>query len=294
MNLFLFLLKKSICIFMILIYQHGNSQCIVDAGEDIHVCLDQSGYFDTVKINASILEGTEPYTIKWLYSFQYPGMQFIESGSDILNDTSLLNPLVVQRPALSSTYLTVNVTDGFGNTCIDSMMYSYSVFNMTLGDRRSFISKGDTTSIHSNVKSGFPPYTYKWSPNYNISDTTANAPLVWPEHDQWYQGTVTDSKGCQFILGPWIVMVSTTNIEEQKSGIFKAYPNPVTSTLSFESVSESLHKAVVNITDVNGRSVINEELNNDCIDVNPLPKGIYYYTLSNRNRVIHSGSFIKK
>ena len=89
-------------------------------------------------------------------------------------------------------------------------------------------------------------------------------------------------------------MVSTTNIEEQKSGIFKAYPNPVTSTLSFESVSESLHKAVVNITDVNGRSLIKEKLDNDCIDVNSLTKGIYFYTLSNRNQVIHSGSFIKQ
>lgn len=206
----------------------------------------------------------------------------------------MLNPVVVQRPALSSTYLTINVTDGSGNTCMDSMMYSYSMFEMTLEDRRSFISKGDTTSIHSNVKSGFAPYTYKWSPNYNISDTTANAPFVWPEHDQWYQCTVTDSKGCQFILGPWIVMVSTTNIEEQKSGIFKVYPNPVDGTLSFECVSISLHNVVVDIADVNGQSVINEKLNNDCIDVNPLPKGVYYYTLSNQDQIIHSGSFIKK
>lgn len=64
MNLFLFLLKKSICILMILIYQNGNSQCTVDAGEDIHLCLDQSGYFDTIQINANIIDGTGPYTIK--------------------------------------------------------------------------------------------------------------------------------------------------------------------------------------------------------------------------------------
>lgn len=292
-KIFLFLLKKSICILMIFIYQHGNSQCIVDAGEDIHICLDQSGNFDTVKINASILEGTEPYTIKWLYSYQFPGIQLTERGSDILNDTSLLNPLVVQWPALSSTYLTVSVTDSSGNTCTDSMMYSYSLFNMTLEDRRSFISKGDTTSIYSNIKSGFPPYTYQWTPNYNISDTTANAPFVWPEHNQSYQVAVTDSKGCQHILA-WEVMVSSTNVDEPKSGVFKVYPNPVTGTLFFESDYKSLHNAVVDITDVNGRSLIKEKLDNDCIDVNSLTKGIYFYTLSNRNQVIHSGSFIKQ
>lgn len=296
MNLFLFLLKKRhavICILMILIYQYGNSQCTVDAGEDIHICLDQSGNFDNVRINASILGGIEPYTIKWLYSYKFSGVHIIERGSDILNDTTLLNPLVVQRPLLSSTYLTISVTDGSGNTCVDSMMYSYSLFEMTLEDRRSFISKGDTTSIHSNVKSGFPPYTYKWTPNYNISDTTANAPFVWPEHDQSYLVTVTDSTGCQYIL-PWEILVSSTNVEEQKSNVFKAYPNPVTGTLSFENVSKSLQNAVVYITDVNGRSVINEELDNDCIDVNPLPEGVYYYTISNRNQIIHSGSFIKQ
>ena len=296
MDLFLFLLKKRhtvTFILMILINQHGNSQCTVDAGEDVHICLDQSGYFDTVKINASISEGIEPYTIKWLYSYQFAGINFIEWGSDILNDTSLLNPSVVQRPVGRSTYLTVSVTDGSGNTCIDSMMYSYSLFEMTLEDRRSFISKGDTTSIHSNVKSGFPPYTYRWTPNYNISDTTTNAPFVWPEHDQSYQVTVTDSTGCQYIL-PWEILVSSTNVKEQKSDVFKAYPNPVTGKLFFEYVSKSLHNAVVDITDVNGRSVINEELDNDCIDVNPLPKGVYYYTISNRNQIIHSGSFIKQ
>lgn len=296
MNLFLLLLKKRhvvICILMIIVYQHGNSQCAVDAGENIHICLDQSGDFDTTKINAKILEGIEPYTIKWLYSFQNPGILFTERGSDILNDTSLLNPLVVQRPALSSTYLTVSVTDGSGNTCTDSMMYSYSLFEMTLEDRRSFISKGDTAFIYASAESRFPPYTYKWTPNYNISETTAGAPFVWPEHNQSYQVTVTDSTGCQYIQS-WKIMVSSTSVEEKKSGIFKVYPNPVNGTLFFENISESLHNAVVNITDVNSRSVMIEELNNDCIDVNPLPKGTYYYTLSNRNQIIHSGSFIKQ
>lgn len=278
---------------MILIYQHGNSQCRVDAGEDIHICLDQSGHFDTVKINASILEGIEPYTIKWLYSFQFSGVHVIERGSDILNDTSILNPLVVQWPALSSTYLTISVTDGIGNTCIDSMMYSYSLFDMTLQDRLSFISKGDTAFIYASAESGFPPYIYQWTPNYNISDTTDGTPFVWPEHNQSYQVTVTDSKGCQHIQ-PWKIWVSSTNVEEQKSGVFMVYPNPATGTLFFECVSKLLHNAVVVITDVNGRSAIKEVLDNNCIDVNPLLKGVYYYTLSNRNQVIHSGSFIKQ
>lgn len=164
---------------------------------------------------------------------------------------------------------------------------------MTLEDRRSFISKGDTTSIYASADSGFPPYTYKWTPNYNISDTTAGAPRVWPEHNQSYQVTVTDSKGCQYTQ-PWEVAVSTTNVEDQKSGSFKAYPNPVTGTLFFENVSKTMHNAVVDITDVNGRSVIKEELDNDCVEVNPLPKGIYYYAISNQNQLIHSGSFIKQ
>lgn len=116
------------CILMIMSYQHGNSQCIVDAGEDIHICLDPSGNFDTTKINVSIIEGIEPYTIKWFYSHQYSGTSIIERSSYILSDTSILNPLIVERPLSNSIFLTISVTDGSGNTCIDSMMYSYSLF----------------------------------------------------------------------------------------------------------------------------------------------------------------------
>ena len=59
-----------------------------------------------------------------------------------------------------------------------------------------FINQGDTVAISGTMGQGIGPLSYVWSPNYNISDTSAASPNVWPDTTVHYQVSAIDSIGC--------------------------------------------------------------------------------------------------
>ncbi len=73
------------------------------------------------------------------------------------------------------------------------------------------------------------------------------------------------------------------------------FPNPATTQISFET-KEPARERELTITDVTGRSILKTEFNDKIITL-PLSgfaPGIYSYTVTETNRIVNSGSFIKK
>ena len=60
----------------------------------------------------------------------------------------------------------------------------------------TFICKNDTLPLFINGTANGST-TYKWAPFDHISGATTNSPLVYPEHDTFYIGTIMDIDGCE-------------------------------------------------------------------------------------------------
>src|SRR5690606_14321061 len=89
------------------------------------------------------------------------------------------------------------------------------------------------------------------------------------------------------------------SIDESKISNFKVYPNPAESYITFEfnSINFDNNKLTIQIMDINGKSLLIENLNNTIksVDIQNLSPGTYFYKISNNEQnLLHSGSFIKK
>ncbi len=273
-------------VLLFFLFSHLNAQCIVDAGEDIHMCLDQFG-FDSTFLNPNIISATLPLqSIAWDYFYQLPNSSISESASVFLNDTSILNPIFTMRPYLNDIYIHLYIQDSIGNTCTDSVRVSYSLFYFFPDDFIA-IQQGDTAQIHAYAESGFPPYSYIWTPTNNMSNSTHGSPLVWPDQTQQYQATVTDSFGCEYTMPAWTILVVPTNITNLTKNKLTVYPNPTKGILNFE-FEKKLQNTLIKIIDLNGKTVLSKLIQNNAIDLSHLAKGMYTFQLFNENNTLLS------
>jgi hypothetical protein len=288
MNIF----SKIIISFIIIFSNSLNAQCVVDAGEDIHICLDDLG-FNTTNLNPSILNASYPIqNIQWSYFYQVPNSNIVENASSFLNDTTILTPYFTFRPYLNDIYINLNVEDSLGNICKDSVRVSYSLFNFFPDDFIA-IQQGDTAEIYAIAESGFPPYLHSWSPNYNISDTTSSYVNVWPDQNQQYQATVTDSFDCEYTLPAWSIQVLPTGIIDLTNNKLKIHPNPTNSILNFE-FEDDLQNFSIRILDLNGKVVLSNSMKNDFIDISSISNGTYTVQLFDENNELLSYGKIQK
>ncbi len=73
------------------------------------------------------------------------------------------------------------------------------------------------------------------------------------------------------------------------------FPNPATTHISFEAVEIAKGRQLI-LSDPAGRVLLEKEFQNKIINL-PLsgfPQGVYAYTVTEGNRIVNSGSFIKK
>jgi len=89
------------------------------------------------------------------------------------------------------------------------------------------------------------------------------------------------------------------NTHKKSNYNFKVYPNPAESYITFEfnSINFDNNKLTIQIMDINGKSLLIENLNNTIksVDIQNLSPGTYFYKISNNEQnLLHSDSFIKK
>jgi len=268
---------------------NATAQCIVDAGSDIHMCLDQNG-LDT--LNPILTNATYPINIKWEYKYQIPNSTWVETSSSLLNDTTSLNAYFIQRPfSHSNNTFYLSIIDSFGFLCADSLTISYSLFDF-VPDNYIELIKGDTGLIYAILSSNYPPYVYNWSPNYNISDTSASQPLIWPSISTSYQAIVTDSMNCKIVLPQWQVAL-ITNIVDLTYNKLNIFPNPTKNVIN---ITYDFKTTNLNITILNmqGQIVFIESLTNNQINLDRLNTGLYSFIIREKKRVLSYGKIRKQ
>jgi gliding motility-associated-like protein len=117
------------------------------------------------------------------------GWSVLWQPAEGLNDPASFNPTVT---ADSTRYYEATVTDAGGCKSMKSILIRVkqpAVLNrIPLRDTSIFIGE----SIELIVESNDPSATYAWSPDYKISCTSCNRPVVAPEHDIVYAAAITD------------------------------------------------------------------------------------------------------
>ncbi|WP_264553646.1 T9SS-dependent choice-of-anchor J family protein [Flavobacterium sp. N2038] len=96
-------------------------------------------------------------------------------------------------------------------------------------------------------------------------------------------------------------VLSTVDFETNKGYLVNAYPNPSSDVVNIEVKTKDDKNLTLNLYDITGRSVIKpiqikgtQEKNAAIIQLSNLRNGIYFYTLSENNKVIYSNKIVKK
>ena len=109
--------------------------------------------------------GSIPYSYSW-------------TPADSVTGSDILNP---QTTAEDSTQFILTVTDSKSCVKSDTIMVNVIHYEINAGVDSS-ICLGDSLTIilDTNFVQGVLPYTYLWSPNTSLSDTTVYNPVASP------------------------------------------------------------------------------------------------------------------
>lgn len=300
-------MKKMILILMALflvISPEIIAQCIADAGPDRVVCIGNNG-LEPLQIggNPTAVSGTPPFTYTWegRYVITIGTLTFITTASEILNDTTLANPTVVNNDLLYNFRLILTITDADNNVSKDTMEVYYSIFGITMDINMYTINQGDSIFLDrgSNVFGGKPPYQYLWQPNHGLTDSTHLYFWAKPEHLVRYYVTVTDTAGCTF-TGPdfYLISVYPVSVDETvtKNDLLSVFPNPTSEKISFQWTQVPQDELKLSIYNTSGTLVLSqlvlESLFN--VDVSSFISGIYSYHITGDHGIVAQGSFVVK
>lgn len=181
-----------------------NVSPIADAGADTTLC---SGFGVVLGGSPTATSGTGPYQYSWTPTLG-------------LNANNVANPLAV--PLVTTVY-TVLVTDANGCQITDNVVVTINP-NPTADagpDKTIVACPFDTIQIGGSptASGGAGNYTYAWSPNTGVSDTSVSNPFVTGiSASQLYAVTVTDANGCSAVDAVVVAVVSSSLTAEAGNG----------------------------------------------------------------------------
>ncbi len=241
-----------------LVVSAANAQCVADAGEDQHLCGNLFGGFDTVALGGDpvVTGGTAPYTFSWSARLDMGWGGWVYWASDMLNDTSLAHPSLVQP--MEEMWYILTVTDAEGNTCTDSVFVGLSLFGFIMENMPVNIVQGDSFQFFagSNVEGSRPPFSYVWHPNESLSDSTSLTAWASPTESTDYYLTITDPMGCSVDGAPYYLVNVTplgTGAEAGSGSSLNAFPSPADRQFTVVPGRSFTSGAELRVLDMNGR-----------------------------------------
>ncbi len=285
----------TVCLLMTLTFSVDTyGQCTADAGSDTTLCISLFG-LDTFYLGGipTAIGGIPPYTYTWTCTYTIITLTF--NASDFLDDTTAANPLLLGYNNDTLTFY-LSVMDGLGNTCTDSTTIGFCQFALTLEDKQVQINQGDTAQLYPGVGQGCPPLTFKWMPNYNISDPNIPNPLVWPDTTTYYVAMVTDSAGCQAYDETFEVFVIPAGLNEQDKDEIRIdiFPNPLTQCSIIKISRTDRTDFKMDFYDTLGRTIKQMTITDieTKIKRRDFNAGIYFYRLFDNDIPVCQGKLI--
>lgn len=265
------------------------SQFIANAGNDTLICVSFQGFIPIeLGGNPTASGGSGNYYYNWTGSGY--------SASDFLDDINSSNPLLEYIPSDSITFY-VTVTDDSGNVCDDSIKLIFDQWACNLGECYFVINEGDSVTLSPSCISNFPPYTYQWNPDYQISDTNAATPWVWPDSTTIYVLTMTDSRKCYAPFGTCTVKVNPSSVfpvylTESFSEVF---PDPVNESSSIRFENSFSRKVRLEIFNFHGDKIFQSTTYGNTIQIGNAiqASGEYFYLIFLDARIISTGRFTR-
>jgi len=226
-----------------------KGQCIIDAGTDRNVCLDE--ILDGPKLFGESIEG-DIVQFAWHSEYFHPSLNQTYYASSMLNDTTVLEPTIEQHYERTVTYYLTGTTSA-NEICTDSVTLNFSDWQFLLTDKATGKLPNDTVQLWIAAYSNWPHVQYEWSPNFMISDTTVERPFVWNDVTTFYNLIITDSIGCSVIDDVFEVYVNTNSTKEEEKLNLNIYPNPFTDKVRIDFDQPIQY---VELLDLNGRSIL--------------------------------------
>ena len=191
-----------------------HAQCITGMPNDTAVCANSNASPITFTFggNPVLVNGTAPFVYSWSVNPYSLGSN-IWHASDILDDTTVINPTILYNILDNPQPFYLTITDADGFSCTDSLTLQVSNYVAQLFDCIMYINIGDTVFIYPTFYGGIPPVNYSWSPTISISNSNEPSPLVFPDSSTTYTVELTDSIGCQ-VSSNCNVYIYPTIVEE--------------------------------------------------------------------------------
>jgi hypothetical protein len=296
-----FLFKLFIVLSSFAFIQNLNAQLVANAGNNKVVCVGIIGIIDTYRIGGSpsIRGGSPPYKIEWSAAYNYTSRTVLYA-SEFLNDTTALNPIfrygfgTVGNSA--KVIFRLKVTDANQNVSIDSATIQFSKFLAIPDGTQRLLPQGDSLRIYSTTGGGIKPLTYKWSPNYNITDISIGNPIVYPRRSTTYSVIVKDSAGCVGgFIDTWIIDIISDTKEINNLLKVSIYPNPIVSASQLSIDAENNDDKTLFIYNSVGQMIYGQKITSPKINIGQFIKdnGTYFYHISSNNRSLAVGKFVK-
>lgn len=242
------------------------SQCVIDAGENRNLCLEEIN--DSPQLFGTILSG-DVIQVKWASSYYFPALNKTYFASDMLSDTTSLQPIINEHYEKTVTYNLTGIISN-GQTCKDSVTINFSDWIFLTIDKAIGKKPQDSITLWIAAQSSWGHLSYAWSPNFMISDTTIENPVVWNDTTTFYHLTITDSLNCSVEDDIFEVYTTTSSSRDIRNEDLNIYPNPTIDILNFESKYPILE---IEIFHLNGQKVMTSKLNT--VNISGLNQGIY-------------------
>lgn len=283
----------------------GNcfAQLTANAGGDRHFCTypDSSNQL-IIGGTPTASGGVAPYTYEWsIEPFDlYPGSNISIITSYVLDDSTIANPNVVDFTVRESFKFKLKVIDNIGQIASDSCVISFSSFAKNLMYYEYSVFYGDSVFLTKDLNVGWlfgnnDSLIYEWNHGESLSDSTLKTNF-WakPDTTTWYSVKITDKHGCEAQGDPYYhVIVQTLGVEENELSGVSIYPNPANEIIYIENENTLINRVeVLNLTGVSVLQYNGKEISS--IDINPLPKGIYFIIMFSDEKLVYKSKIIRK
>lgn len=273
------------------------AQCLADAGPDTVLCGDLGGAYDALPLGGDpiVIGGTAPFTYAWSTFVDLGWGGWVASASDMMDDTTLAHPLLVDP--YGELWYTLTVTDSAGITCIDSVFVGLSGFGTTLGYVTATIMEGDSFLFNfgTNISGYYEPLTYVWHPNESLSDSTSLTSWAFPTESTVYSLTATDAVGCTVTASPlYFVTVIYLGTDEQEAMVNGAQVHPALVCDGATITAADRSRAYVVIYEPHGAEVLRARMHDGAyyFDATNWRGGAYFFKVVDGSKTIGSGRFV--